>query len=167
MVNFILAGTLALIAAYTDYKERMIYNKHVFVFIVLAAMSDVIQKRYNLLVSGLIIFAFYLFIYFAGQFISRLAQSIGGIGLPKGETAMGGGDVKLSFALALLLGHVPVLIGTIMAAFMMIIGAGISAWRTTGSPMAIAYTATGKLPGTPMAFGMLLGPCTVVISLLF
>lgn len=148
---------------YTDIKEKMIYNRHVFPFILIGLVLDIVTRQYYLLLSGLIVFALYALLFYAKNLITKIAVSLGGIGISQHDDAMGGGDVKLSLALALFLGALPVLYGTVLASVLIVIGAGVKAWKTTGSPSAVAYIATGKLPAPPMAFGALLGPSAVIM----
>lgn len=166
VINLIFASILAVITAYTDAKKMIIYNKHVYPFMIIGLLLAIIQRRYDLLFSALIVFGVYYAVYAGGKFLSRLNVALGGIALPENETAMGGGDLKLSVALALFIGHMPVLYGTILAAVLMLIFSGVKAWAVTGSPMAIAYVAGGKLPSKPVSFGVLLGPCAVAIAVL-
>jgi Flp pilus assembly protein protease CpaA len=165
-INIGLAAILSCIAFYTDLKDKLIYNRHVFPFIMAGMALAAYRKHYYLLVSGLIVFAMYVFIFSARKLFARLASAMGGVGIPESEHPVGGGDVKLSLALALFLGALPVLYGTILAAILLIVCFGLKAWKATGSPMAALYAAAGKLPGPPMAFGAILGPCSVVVSLI-
>lgn len=144
----------------------MIYNKHVFPFIIIGLVLNIVTRQYYLLLSGLIVFFLYALLFYAKTLITKIAVSLGGIGISQHDDAMGGGDVKLSLALALFLGALPVLYGTVLASILIIIGAGVKAWKATGTPSAVVYIATGKLPAPPMAFGALLGPCSVIFSVI-
>lgn len=165
IVNLGLAGILAGITAFTDLKAMKIYNKHVFPFAAIGVILAIYQGRYDLILSGLMVFGIYLFFYAGGRFLSKILMAVGGVPIPAGQKPMGGGDVKLAATLAFFVGHMPVLYGTIMACFMIILYVGIRAWINTGSIMAFAYTATAKLPSKPAPMGVLLGPCTVLIAM--
>ncbi|SFH34155.1 Type IV leader peptidase family protein [Desulfotomaculum arcticum] len=163
--NLVLAGVLATMASYTDLKDELIYNKHVFPFLLLGVALAVVQQRYDLLLSGGIVFAFYFFIYAAKNTLAKLTVMLGGIPLPGDEEPIGGGDVKLSVALALFIGHIPVLAGTVLASILLLVIHGVKIWRATGSPVSVLYMATAKLPSAkPVAFGYLLGPMCVLVA---
>lgn len=66
-------------------------------------------------------------IYGFPRLISRIAISFGALPLPEGKSAMAGGDVKLATALAVLVGHIPVLYGTALASLLMILYYGVRA----------------------------------------
>ncbi|WP_031516644.1 A24 family peptidase [Desulfofalx alkaliphila] len=167
LVQLGLAATFVGITTYTDAKQMKIYNKHVFPFFLIGFALAVISKNYELLISAVIVFGVFLFIYNGGRVMSKLIASMGGLPLSSGQKPMAGGDVKLATTLALYLGFLPVLYGTILACVFMVVLAGIKAWRTTGNSMAVAFVATGKMPAKPVPIGALMGPCSLVIALLF
>jgi Flp pilus assembly protein protease CpaA len=162
-----LAALLAAITAYTDATKMKIYNKHTYPFIVLGTVLALYKGNYHLILSASIILGVYYLIYAGGHFMAKLFAVTGALPPGKGESPLGGGDLKLAVALALYLGHYPVLYGTLLTSVILFAVAGTRAWATTGSPMAMIYMAAGKLPSKAMPMGLFLGPCTLVVALLY
>ena len=165
IVHLILAALLAGIAAYTDIKVMKIYNKHLAVFFALGLLLMTLQRRYDLLVSAGLVLALYLFLYYGGRTMSNIAVSLGLMPLPSGARPMAGGDLKLAVTLALLLGHYPVLYGTMAGVLLLVAWQGVKRWRFTGSPRAIADVALGRVHA-PAAFGPWLGFGTLAAALI-
>ncbi len=166
-LNFALAMVLVAVTAYTDATRGKIYNIHTLPIFGVGLVMAIIQGRYDLIVSAVIVFGFYYIIYGFPRLISRIAMSFGALPLPEGKRAMAGGDVKLATALAVLVGHIPVLYGTALASLLMILYYGVRAWEVAGSFTAMALRVTGKRGHTSAAFGPFLGPCTVAMAVLF
>lgn len=144
------------VASYTDIKEGMIYNKHTVPALVIGIILAVIQKRYDLLLSAVIVFSFFYIFFAFPSFVNKLAKAFGAVPVSEGKRAMGGGDVKLATALAVYTGYLPVLYGTALGALAAIIINGIKLWRVTGTPQSVLYLAAGKI-SQPVAFGPYLG----------
>jgi Flp pilus assembly protein protease CpaA len=160
MINLLLAAVLVGVAAYTDITKMKIYNKHVGVFFLIGAVSIMVQKQYELLLSAALVLAIYLFFYTGSGILSNIAVNMGLMPLPEGAKPLGGGDVKLAVVLALFLGHLPVLYGTVAGLIMMVIWQGVKRWRYTGSPQGLAEVALGRVHA-PAAFGPFLGACSL------
>lgn len=167
VLNFALAMVLAAITAYTDATRGKIYNIHTFPIFGVGLVLAIIQGRQNLIISAVIIFGFYYLIYGFPRLISRVAVSFGALPLPKGKSALAGGDVKLATTFALLVGLQPALYGTLIASILMLMFYGIKVWRATGSAMSFAYLAVGKLNHDPVPYAPFLGPCTLAMAILF
>ena len=163
MVNLVIAAALIGITSYTDITAMKIYNKHVGIFFLLGLISAVWLGNYHLLGSAALVFAIYLFFYTGGRVMSNLAVSLGLMPLPDGASPMGGGDVKLAVTLALLLGHYPVLYGTIAGALLLVLWQGVKQWQVCGSPKGIADVALGRIHA-PAAFGPFLGTCSLLAA---
>ena len=165
MVNLALAAILTGIATYTDIKTTIIYNKHTIAFFLLGLLSVAWYKQYNLLLSAGIIFLLYLFFYAGGSIMSNIAVNLGMMPPPEGSTPMGGGDVKMAVVLALLIGHIPVLLGTVAGALLMVLCRGVKQWRVTGSPSGMVDVAFGRVHA-PVAFGPYLGICSLTAAII-
>ena len=165
MINLALAAALTCIATYTDLTSMKIYNKHVAAFFVLGVLSVGWQGQYSLLISAGLIFILYLFFYAGGRTMSGIAMNLGLSPIPDGKSPMGGGDVKLAVVLALLIGHYPVLYGTLAGVILMVIWQGLKLWRCTGSPKAMADVALGRIHA-PAPFGPFLGVCSLGAALI-
>ena len=164
MVNLALAAVLAGIATYTDLKSMKIYNRHLAVFFILGLSSAAWQGQYVLLISAGLILALYLVFYSGARFMSGIAMSFGLMPIPEGKSPMGCGDVKLAAVLALLIGHFPVLYGTLAGVILLVIWQGLKLWLNTGSPAAMMDVALGRVHA-PAPFGPFLGFCSVGAAL--
>jgi len=165
MVNLVLAAALTGITTYTDIKSMKIYNKHITVFFLLGLVAVVLQGQYYLLVSAGLMLVLYLFFYAGSKYMSNIAIQFGLMPIPEGKSPMGGGDVKLAVVLALLIGHFPVLYGTLTGVLLLVIWQGIKHWKITGSPKAIIDVALGRIHA-PAPFGPFLGVCSLSAALI-
>ncbi len=167
VINFALAGLLVAVTAYTDATRGKIYNRHTLPALGLGLVLAVLQHRQDLILSAVLVFGFYYFIYRFPGLISRMgAKLVGALPLPEGTRPWAGGDVKLAAALAVLIGHMPVLYGTALASLLLLLYHGMKAWVSTGSAMALVLMATGKGGYTSAPFGPFLGPCCLLTAAL-
>lgn len=166
MVNLSLATLLVGIISYTDARLGKIYNKHLIPFFITGMVLAMVQKQYHLIFSAVVVFAFYYFFYSANGLISYVSVSLGGRAVPTGKSPLAGGDLKLATTLALLLGHFPVLYGTLFGILLLNLVCGLKLWRVTGSVKSVAEVAMGKVHA-PAAFGPYLGGCTLAMGLVF
>ena len=166
VVNLALATLLTGIATYTDLQSRKIYNAHVAVFFGLGLLSAVWQKQYFLFSSAGLILALYLFFYAGGAIMSNIAVNFGLMPLPEGQSPLGGGDVKLAVVLALLVGHFPVLYGTLSGVLLLVLWQGLKVWKQTGSARAAVDLALGRIHA-PAPFGPFLGVCSLCAAIPF
>ena len=165
MVNLVLAAILTGIATYTDIKSKIIYNKHTVAFFLLGLLSVAWYKQYYLLLSAGIVILLYLFFYAGGSFMSKIAVNLGMIPPPEGSPPLGGGDVKLAVVMALLIGHIPVLLGTVAGALLLVLCQGVKQWRITGSPSGMADVALGRVHAL-VSFGPYLGLCSLAAAII-
>ena len=163
-VNLALATLLTGITTYTDIRSMKIYNMHVAVFFGLGLLSVVVQKQYSLLVSAGLILALYLFFYAGSGIMSNIAISFGLMPIPEGQSPLGGGDVKLAVVLALLMGHYPVLLGTLAGVLLLVLWQGLKLWKQTGSAKAAVDLALGRVHA-PAPFGPFLGVCSLCAAI--
>jgi len=98
--------------------------------------------------------------------MSNIALALGLPPLPEGKGPLGGGDVKLAVTLALLLGHFPVLYGTLAGTMMLVLWQGVRQWQIVGSPRGVANVALGRVHA-PCCFAPFLGSCTIIAALIF
>ena len=160
MLNLVLAAFLAVVATYSDLKYMKIYNKQILVFFGLGLLLVFLQGQYFLLISFLIVLAIYIFLYSGGRVMSKMAINIGLLPIPDGKKPVAGGDVKLAATMALLLGHFPVLYGTLAGVLLMALWQGIKLWRVSGSASAVADVALGRA-NAPAPFSPFLGVCSI------
>ncbi|NSW84637.1 MAG: hypothetical protein HPY90_15730, partial [Syntrophothermus sp.] len=78
-LNTAAAVVLAAITCYTDIRERLIYNRHVFPFIALGAVLAAAGAQHRLLISGLLIFSIYAFFYYSRKLLNRITAALGGV----------------------------------------------------------------------------------------
>lgn len=166
LINISLAVVLVIITVYTDIKEMKIYNKHTYFFGVLAILSAVFQQHYELLISGLLVFCVFCLVFYSRSLINWLVKLSGGVSHTT-EPPLGGGDVKLLTVLSILLGHMPVLLGTGVAAVMALMFIVTKTWIKTRSFKTVLRVVTGKAPSKPIPFGVFLGPCILVLTIIF
>lgn len=133
------------ICAWTDIRTRTIYNQYTYSAIMVGLILSIANAQYSNLYGALIIMAMYLFFFLSGK--------------------MGGGDLKLAVALSLLLGAEPVLMGSILAAVVMMAWGFASTWYRSGQIRNGLLVAVGKLPGGEVPFGAILGPCSFIIAI--
>ena len=166
VVNFVLAVVLTGIVTYTDIKSMKIYNAHVVLFFGLGLISLLAQRQYSLLISAALILALYLFFYAGGGIMSNIALNFGLMPIPEGQSPIGGGDVKLAAALALLLGHYPVLYGTLVGVLFLVLWSGLRLWKQTGCAQSVVDLALGRAHAAPAPFGPFLGVCSLCAAML-
>jgi len=145
-LNFLMAALLVALCAWTDIRTRTIYNRHTYPAIIIGIILCIATDRYSNLYGSLIIMAMYLFFFLTGK--------------------MGGGDLKLAVALSLFLGSEPVLLGSILAALVMMAWGFALTWRKTGQVRNGILVAVGKLPGGEVPYGAMLGPASLLIAVL-
>jgi len=141
-LSFLLAGVLVAVCAWTDIRERTIYNRYTYPAVIIGLILNILSGRYSHLSGSLIILGVYLLFFLTGK--------------------MGGGDLKLAAALSLFLGAESVLLGSILAAVAMMCWGFASAWYKTGKIRGGFLMAAGKLPGGEVPFGAILGPATIM-----
>lgn len=123
-----------------------IYNRHVYPAVIVGLIFCFVTGQYFNIFGAVAVFLIYLLFFALGK--------------------MGGGDLKLATALTLFLGPVPVFYGSALAGAGMALWGGIQAWRATGQFSAAVLTLQGKLPGRSVPFAVLLGPVSVLTSIL-
>ena len=165
MIGLILAVILVGITSYTDVTAMKIYNRHLVVFFLSGLFLIGWQGEYSLLMSATLIFAIYLIFYTGSRIMSNVAQTLGLPPLPEGANPLGGGDVKLAVTLALLLGHFPVLYGTLAGTMMLVLWQGVKQWQIVGSPRGVADVALGKVHA-PCPFAPFLGCCSIAAAII-
>jgi len=142
-LNFLLAGVLVVVCIWTDLKTRTIYNRYTYPAVIIGLILCIATAQYSNIYGSLIIMAVYLFFFLTGK--------------------MGGGDLKLAVALSLFLGAEPVLLGSILAAVIMIAWGFVSTWHKTGQIRNGLLVAAGKLPGGEVPYGAMLGPASIIV----
>ncbi|MCL6612986.1 MAG: prepilin peptidase [Peptococcaceae bacterium] len=145
-INFILAGMLAAICAWTDMKSMTIYNRHTYPAAVIGTVYSIATAQYSHLYGALVVFAMYLFLFI----------------LAGGK--LGGGDLKLAVALSLFLGMEPVICGSILAGLVLMAWGFASTWHRTGQVKAGVMVALGRLPGGAVPYGAVLGPTAILAA---
>ncbi len=146
-VNIALAGALTAICAWTDIKSMTIYNRHTYPAVVVGLIYSAVTAQYHHLYGALVIFVIYLFFFLSGK--------------------MGGGDLKLAVALSLFLGMEPVILGSLLAGFVLMAWGFASTWHKTGQIKSGVMVAFGKLPGGEAPYGAVLGPAAVLAGAFF
>ncbi|MCL5058869.1 MAG: A24 family peptidase [Actinobacteria bacterium] len=145
-VNLILAGILTAICTYTDIKSMTIYNRHTYPAAVSGLVYSIATAQWSHLYGSMVILSIYLFFFLSGK--------------------MGGGDLKLAVALSLFLGHEPVLCGSILAGMVLMAWGLAYTWYKTGQLKQGVMVAAGRLPGGEVPYGAVLGPATMLMTVL-
>ena len=143
-LNFLLAGVLVAVCIWTDLKTRTIYNRYTYPAVIIGLIICIATTKYSNIYGSLIIMAMYLFFFLSGR--------------------MGGGDLKLAVALSLFLGSESVMLGSILAAVIMIAWGLVSTWQRTGQVRNGILVAVGKLPGGEVPYGAILGPACLLMA---
>ena len=143
-LNFLLAGVLVAVCIWTDLKTRTIYNRYTYPVVIIGLIICIATTKYSNIYGSLIIMAMYLFFFLSGR--------------------MGGGDLKLAVALSLFLGSESVMLGSILAAVIMIAWGLVSTWQRTGQVRNGILVAVGKLPGGEVPYGAILGPACLLMA---
>jgi len=132
------------VCIWTDLKTRTIYNRYTYPAVIIGLIICIATTKYSNIYGSLIIMAMYLFFFLSGR--------------------MGGGDLKLAVALSLFLGSESVMLGSILAAVIMIAWGLVSTWQRTGQVRNGILVAVGKLPGGEVPYGAILGPACLLMA---
>ncbi len=145
-LNLVLAGILTAICTYTDIKSMTIYNRHTYPAAVAGLVYVIVTAQWSHLYGSLVILTLYLFFFLSGK--------------------IGGGDLKLAVALSLFLGYEPVLCGSVLAGVVLMVWGFARTWYRTGQLKQGALVAAGRLPGGEAPYGAVLGPASLLITVL-